>query len=67
MITKICSSGGAGFIINILISNLIVENKIIAYDNSHRDTLTNSKYINQKNLTIIKGDVLNYNNVLKKA
>ena len=62
---KIFITGGAGFIANILISNLIEDNKIITYDNFHRDTLTNSKYANHKNLTVIKGDVLDYDSVLK--
>jgi len=52
-------TGGAGFIANTLIANLIENNKITVYDNFHRDTLTNSKYQNHKNITVIKGDVLN--------
>jgi UDP-glucose 4-epimerase len=51
-------TGGAGFIANTLIQNLIVANKITAYDNFHRDTLTHSGYANHPNLTIIKGDIL---------
>ena len=51
-------TGGAGFIANTLIKNLIENNKIIAYDNFHRDTLTESVYANHPNLTIVKGDVL---------
>lgn len=62
---KIFITGGAGFIANILISKLIEDNEIIAYDNFHRDTLTGSVYANHKNLTIIKGDVLDYEKVLK--
>jgi len=55
---KIFITGGAGFIANTLINRLINQNKIIAYDNFHRDTLSQSKYANHQNLTIIKGDVL---------
>lgn len=51
-------TGGAGFIANTLIRNLIEENKITAYDNFHRDTLTTSAYANHPNLTVVKGDVL---------
>ena len=67
MITKkkIFITGGAGFIANILISRLIEENNIVVYDNFHRDTLTNSKYANHPNLTVIKGDVLDYEKVLQ--
>lgn len=52
-------TGGAGFIANTLIANLVEQNKITVYDNFHRDTLTNSKYQNHKNIKVIKGDVLN--------
>lgn len=51
-------TGGAGFIANTLIKALIEDNKIIAYDNFHRDTLTGSAYAKHRNLTIVKGDVL---------
>ncbi|MEQ1920984.1 MAG: NAD-dependent epimerase/dehydratase family protein [Pyrinomonadaceae bacterium] len=51
-------TGGAGFIANTLIKNLIEQNKIVAYDNFHRDTLTGSAYATHPNLEIIKGDVL---------
>jgi UDP-glucose 4-epimerase len=51
-------TGGAGFIANTLIKKLIDNNKIIAYDNFHRDTLTESAYAHHTNLKIIKGDVL---------
>jgi len=51
-------TGGAGFIANTLIRNLIENNKITAFDNFHRDTLTESGYAIHPNLTIVKGDVL---------
>lgn len=57
---KIFITGGAGFIANTIISKLIEHNQIIAYDNLHRDTLTNSEYFNHKNLKFIKGDVLDF-------
>lgn len=53
-------TGGAGFIANSLISRLIEENRITVYDNFHRDTLSNSGYANHSNLTVVKGDVLDY-------
>ena len=59
-------TGGAGFIANTVISRLIDNNKITAYDNFHRDTLTNSIYANHSNLRIIKGDVLDLE-LLKKS
>jgi UDP-glucose 4-epimerase len=51
-------TGGAGFIANTLIQNLVENNKITVYDNFHRDTLSASAYANHPNLTIVKGDVL---------
>jgi UDP-glucose 4-epimerase len=63
---KIFITGGAGFIANKIIENLISSNKVIVYDNFSRDTLSKSKYINHKNLQVIKGDVLNFE-LLKKS
>lgn len=57
---KIFITGGAGFIANTLIKHYIDLNKIIVYDNFHRDTLTGSGIANHPNLTIIKGDVLDF-------
>lgn len=51
-------TGGAGFIANTLIAEMIGKNKITVYDNFHRDTLSNSGYANHANIKIIKGDVL---------
>jgi UDP-glucose 4-epimerase len=55
---KIFITGGAGFIANTLIRNLVADNHITVYDNFHRDTLTNSGYKDHANITIVKGDVL---------
>lgn len=55
---KIFITGGAGFIANTLIKHYINNNKIVVYDNFHRDTLTTSGIANHQNLTIVKGDVL---------
>lgn len=51
-------TGGAGFIANTLIKNLIENNNIIVYDNFHRDTLSESGFLNHPNLKVVKGDVL---------
>lgn len=53
-------TGGAGFIANTLIKRLIENNKITVYDNFHRDTLTGSGYADHANITVIKGDVLDF-------
>jgi UDP-glucose 4-epimerase len=58
-------TGGAGFIANTLIKNLIEHNRITAYDNFHRDTLTNSGFAGHPNLTIVKGDVLDEDSLIE--
>lgn len=55
---RIFITGGAGFIANTLIEQLIGENEIVAYDNFHRDTLSGSALARHPNLTVIRGDVL---------
>jgi len=51
-------TGGAGFIANTLIRQLIDENQIVVYDNFSRDTLTESGLANHPNIKVIRGDVL---------
>jgi len=58
-------TGGAGFIANTLIRNLIADNKITIYDNFHRDTLSASVYFKHENIMIVKGDVLDYTSLEK--
>lgn len=53
-------TGGAGFIANTLIKQYVEKNKIIVYDNFHRDTLTASGLATHPNVSIVKGDVLDY-------
>lgn len=53
-------TGGAGFIANTLIQRLVDKNKITVYDNFHRDTLTGSGYATHENVSIVKGDVLDF-------
>lgn len=62
---RIFITGGAGFIATKLISNLIDNNRITVYDNFHRDTLSKTKFIKHKNIEIVKGNVLDFDNVLK--
>jgi UDP-glucose 4-epimerase len=51
-------TGGAGFIANTLISRLVDRNRIVVYDNFHRDTLSGSLYASHPNLRTVHGDVL---------
>lgn len=53
-------TGGAGFIANTLIKHYIEHNKVVVFDNFHRDTLTSSNVAGHANLTIVKGDVLDF-------
>lgn len=56
-------TGGAGFIGNTIISRTIADNKIVVYDNFHRDTLTTSGLLEHPNLRVVRGDVLDYPSV----
>ena len=58
-------TGGAGFIANTIIRRLVDKNKIVVYDNFHRDTLTNSELNGHPNITVIKGDVLDAESLVK--
>jgi UDP-glucose 4-epimerase len=53
-------TGGAGFIGSTLIGRLIDNNKITVYDNFTRNSLQNKAYKDHSNLTVIKGDVLDF-------
>lgn len=58
-------TGGAGFIANTLIQHLIEDNRITAFDNFHRDTLSGSPYANHPHLNIVRGDVLDKVSLVK--
>lgn len=57
---KIFITGGAGFIANAIIRELIAENSIVVFDNFHRDTLSGSVFSKHPNISIAHGDVLDY-------
>jgi UDP-glucose 4-epimerase len=62
---RIFITGGAGFIGSTLIGRLIEKNTIVAYDNLARDSLKDKAYASHKNLTLVKGDVLDFDAVAK--
>lgn len=67
---RIFITGGAGFIGSTLIGRLIDSNIITAYDNLRRDSLTHRQFAEHPNLTLVKGDVMNYpamHNAMKDA
>lgn len=51
-------TGGAGFIANTIIRRLVDDNKIVVYDNFHRDTLSTSDLAGHPNIKVVEGDVL---------
>lgn len=57
---KIFITGGAGFIGTALISRLIENNYITAYDNLWRNALKDSRWNKHRNLNFTQGDILDY-------
>jgi len=51
-------TGGAGFIGSTLIGRLIDQNHIVVYDDFRRDALTEKPFVNNPNLTIVRGNIL---------
>jgi len=51
-------TGGAGFIGSTLVGRLVDRNRITVYDDFRRDALTGKPYAAHKNLSIVRGDVL---------
>jgi UDP-glucose 4-epimerase len=60
---KIFITGGAGFIGSALIGRLIENNQIVAYDNLTRDSLKDKAFRDHPNLTMVQGDVLDFNSL----
>ena len=57
---KIFITGGAGFIGTNLIERLIDTNSLVIYDTLERNALQKTRWIDHKNLTLIHGDVLDF-------
>ena len=53
-------TGGAGFIGSALIGRLVENNRIVVYDNFTRNSLKDKDYDDHPNLSIIEGDVLDF-------
>jgi UDP-glucose 4-epimerase len=56
-------TGGAGFIGSTLIGKLVEKNRIIVFDNLARNSLKDKPFCHHPNLTLIEGDVLDYDSV----
>jgi len=64
---KILITGGAGFIGSTIAERLVEKNDIVIYDILHRNALVHSKILKHKNLTIIKGDVMDASKLKRAA
>ncbi len=57
---RILITGGGGFIGSSLAEPLLGSNEVVVYDNFSRDSLQHKSYKDHPNLTVIEGDVLDY-------
>lgn len=58
-------TGGAGFIGSTLAGRLIDDNRVVLYDNLSRNSLKDKPFRDHPNLTLVDGDVLDYEHVLE--
>ena len=63
---KIFITGGSGFIGSYLVKKLASSNKVIIYDNFHRNALKYTNLMTHPHIKVIKGDILDIGK-LKKA
>lgn len=56
-------TGGAGFIANTLMRHLLTEHRVVVYDNFVRDTLSSSDLNGHPKITVVRGDVLDFDRV----
>jgi UDP-glucose 4-epimerase len=56
--TRVCITGGAGFIGSHLAARLLDDNEVVVYDNLHRNAIQFADLDGHRNLTFIKGDVM---------
>lgn len=62
---KIFITGGAGFIGSTLVGKLVEDNEIVVYDNLDRNSIKDKSYYGHKNLTVVKGDILDIDDIRK--
>ncbi len=58
-------TGGGGFIGTRLSARLVEDNEVVIYDNGRRDALRHTELATHRNVTIVRGDVLDFDSVLK--
>ena len=56
---QILITGGGGFIGSHLCERLAPHNRIVVYDNGHRNAIRYTQLLDMPNVTLVKGDVLN--------
>lgn len=64
---RVLITGGAGFIGVSLAERLLRNNKVVIYDNFHRNALRHTNLKNHKNLKVVKGDILDVKSLAKAA
>lgn len=64
---KIFITGGAGFIGSCLIGKLIKNNEVVIFDNLERNAIQTQPFVNDSNLSIIKGDILDAEHLIDAA
>ncbi len=57
---RIFVTGGAGFIANKFIEKVVEDNSVTIFDNFARDTFSSSKLAGHPNITVIRGDILDF-------
>ncbi|WP_419765634.1 MAG: NAD-dependent epimerase/dehydratase family protein [Arcobacter sp.] len=57
---RIFITGGAGFIGSTLASRLCDDNELVLFDNLARNTIKHTNLLSHKNITLVEGDILNY-------
>jgi dTDP-glucose 4,6-dehydratase len=64
---KIFMTGGAGFIGSQLAKRLVEDNRIVVYDNLHRDALRYTNLRSHPNVSFIDGDVLDREHLISEV
>jgi UDP-glucose 4-epimerase len=57
---RVFITGGAGFIGSTLVAKLCENNEVILFDNLARNTIKYTNLLNHKNVSLVKGDVLDF-------